>query len=226
MNLPRILAAATLALSLGALAPAHAHGRDHGRDYGAELIGELDLDAAKSEQVNTILREQGEKRQAIWKEKGDREAAMEKMRALHEETKTRLATVLDEAQMAKIEERMDKRRGYRDDRRDDRRERGGEYITQELGLDAAQKEKVQAIFADTHAKREAIFDSDADRNAKHAQMAALHGEVRGKMEQILTADQMKRFDEMHARHMERMTRHMERRGRGDDGADKQDTATP
>lgn len=222
MNLSKLLAAAALVLALGGTALAHAHGRDH----GAKLTGDLGLDAAKAEQVNTILREQGEKRHAIWKEKGDKAAAMEKMRALHEETKARLATVLDEKQMAQLDERMEKWRGHRDERRGDRRERGGEYVAKELGLDDAQKEKVQAIFADTHAKREAIFDSDADRTAKHEQMAALHGEVRGKMEQVLTADQMKRFDEMHARHMERMEKHMERRGRDDDGADEKATATP
>jgi hypothetical protein len=162
------------------------------------------------------MQEQAEKRRALWQDTRNRAAIPDRMKALHEETRARLAAVLNEVQLEKMDEHM-QRRGERGFRHRDGKPGDGEYVARQLGLDDAQQEQVRKIFADTHAQRESIMGSAASREERHAKMTALHAGVREKMAKILSADQLRRFDDMHARHLTRMERHRDRGPRRDDG---------
>lgn len=220
MNAMTKLAGLSLCLMLAGLAPAHAgHDHDGDRDRGARMAEELGLDAAKAEQVRTILREQGEKRHALWKESGDKAAAMEKMRALHEETKTRLATVLNAEQLARMEEHFKDRHGRHD--RDP-----AAYIEKELQLTPEQAGSVKEIFADTHEQRKALWDGDLDKAQKYTRMKELHAQTRAKLATVLNEEQLARLDEMHERHMKRKEGR-KHRGHGDkDAGDAAPGASP
>ena len=81
-----------------------------------DFIEELQLSDEQTSQVKQILKEQHEKKRAMFDKESDRAAKHTQMQALHDETKTRLATVLNEQQLAKFEEahqqRMEKRKAW------------------------------------------------------------------------------------------------------------------
>jgi Spy/CpxP family protein refolding chaperone len=74
-----------------------------------EFIDELQLTEDQKSQVRQILKEQHDKKRALFDAEGDRASKRAQMEALHEETKTRLATVLNDEQLAKFEEAHEKR---------------------------------------------------------------------------------------------------------------------
>jgi hypothetical protein len=87
-----------------------------------KFLDEMNLSADQKSQVQQILGEQHEKKRALFDAEGDRAAKRTQMEALHQETKTRLATVLNEEQMAKFDaahaKRMEKRKSFRGRDRD------------------------------------------------------------------------------------------------------------
>ena len=85
-----------------------------GRDERHAFLDDLQLTDDQKSQVKQILKEQHDKKRALFDADGDREAKRGQMDALHQETKTRLATVLNEEQLAKFEEAHDMRKGKRD----------------------------------------------------------------------------------------------------------------
>lgn len=92
------------------------------RDDRDDFLDDLALSDAQATQVKQILREQHDKKRALWDAQGDRDSKRAQMEALHQETKTRLATVLNEEQLAKFEAaheaRMQKRKGVHEQRQE------------------------------------------------------------------------------------------------------------
>lgn len=203
MRTTKTLAALTLCVLLGGAGPAIA-GQDPATPPAkGRMEQELGLNADQAQQVRTIMQEQAEKRRALWKNTADRGQIPDQMRALHEETRQRLSAILNADQMARMEKHMQERHG--------RREAGpGDRMARELQLTPEQEEAVKKIFAESHAQQQALSGTDKDREQKRSQMSALHAQIRGKLATVLNADQLARFDKMHARHMERMGQHQRR----------------
>jgi Spy/CpxP family protein refolding chaperone len=81
--------------------------------------------------------------------------------------------------------------------------RGGppiERLTQDLGLDANQVAQVKAIFEQQHAKMEAeraLSDSSGTRPSRedmHARHEQMNAELRAQLANVLTPEQLARFD--------------------------------
>ena len=198
------LAALTLSALLVISGQALAEPQLDARQDADQMQQNLGLNPDQAQKVRTIMQEQAGKR-----------------RALEEETRKRLSTVLNAEQM----DRLEKFGQQRDERSGDRM---GGHIAEELKLTPEQKTAVDKIFADTRGEFETMEKSNLDSGQRHAQMDALHAKTRDKLAKILNPDQLARFDEMHARHMshkDRMGKHEDRHerpssdtGSGQDGA--------
>ena len=81
--------------------------RDKKGEHIDRLIKELQLNDDQVDTVKNILKEQSQKRQAIFNE--IRDQVKPKMEAIHEETKQRLSTVLDSDQLQRFEEFINKK---------------------------------------------------------------------------------------------------------------------
>ena len=165
---------------------------------------EMGMTPEQMQKVHTIMSEQAAKRQA-----------------LDEETRQRLSTVLNAEQMKRMDAHGSRHGGSWADRRTD-------HMMDELNLTPDQKGKVEKIFSETRGKFEAMEKSNLAPDQKRAQMDALHAATREKLAGILNADQLKSFDEMHARRMSHGDcpgHHEERHEhRAPDAAPKQDAA--
>jgi hypothetical protein len=99
---------ATGAVGISGLAFAQAPHAGHGMHQPGERINKvLNLDATRAAQVTNIMTEQRAQGKALWEaNKGstDREAKRAQMRALHDATQAKLATVLSADEMAKLKE--------------------------------------------------------------------------------------------------------------------------
>jgi len=82
-----------------------------------DVLDDLALSGDQETQVKQIMKEQHEKKRTLWQAEGDRASKRPQMEALHAETRTRLATVLNEEQLAKFDAahqaRMEKRKPFR-----------------------------------------------------------------------------------------------------------------
>jgi Spy/CpxP family protein refolding chaperone len=84
---------------------------------GDRIVKILNLDATRAAQVTAIMTEQRAQGKALWEaNKGstDREAKHAQMKALHEATKAKLATVLTAAELAQLKDTMMKHRHHGD----------------------------------------------------------------------------------------------------------------
>ena len=85
---------------------------------GHRIVKILNLDAARAAQGTAIMTEQRAQGKALWEaNKGNpdattREAKHAQMKALHEATKAKLATVLTPAEVAQLQEAMAKHRHF------------------------------------------------------------------------------------------------------------------
>jgi Spy/CpxP family protein refolding chaperone len=150
----------------------------------------LELTDAQVEQVRPILSQAGERG------RGNRAQVREE-----------LAAVLTPDQLAKLDERMERRRGRHG------RRGGGRMIARlfhALELTDAQKEQVQPILESARERRRTI--RELPREERRAAIEAAHGEVRAQLVPILEPAQLTRFDEISERMRERMERRHERRG--------------
>ena len=87
----------------------------------------------------------------------------------------------------------------------------GERIVKLLSLDAARAAQITTIMTDAQTQRRTVMESmkgkrgDGDaREAAHAQMKAIHEGTKGKLAQVLSADEMAKLKDprkaMHDRH--------------------------
>lgn len=86
-------------------------------------------------------------------------------------------------------------------------ERGGpppiERLAADLGLDDTQKVQVQQIFEDKRAEMDAarqqseVSGQRPSREEMQARRKAMDADVRQQLSSVLTAEQLKKFDEMH-----------------------------
>lgn len=113
-----LLAAAGAALAQAPLAQHAAHGR---HSPGDRIVKLLNLDAARAAQVTQIMTDERAQAKALWEaHKGNsdpaaREARHAQMKALHEATRAKLATVLTPAEIAQVQAvRMTKHRHHGD----------------------------------------------------------------------------------------------------------------
>ena len=197
----RLIALAALAAALSH--PAIAGEKGHER-HMERMTGELQLDAAQAEQVKTIMKEQHEKMRALRDQaKGDRNQVKAQADALHQETKARLGKVLNAEQMAKMDKLHEERKAKMGEHPQDR----GKFLD-EMNLSADQKSQVQQILKEQHEKKRTLWKEGSDREAKHAQMRALHEETKTRLATVLNEEQLARFDKAHEKRMER---HKDRR---------------
>lgn len=92
-----------------------------------------------------------------------------------------------------------------------------EKMQQELNLSSEQSSKIEAIFSEQHQKREAQREANQDakkqqREARMEERKLQHEQMRERLEEVLSAEQMQQFDEKHQARMEkRKEKHEERR---------------
>lgn len=85
-------------------------------------------------------------------------------------------------------------------------------LTEKLSLTDDQQAKVKTIVEDAHSQMQKLRQDDSiSREDKMAKMQSLHETASGKIRDILTADQQKKFDDM----QKEMQDHMHQRQGGD-----------
>lgn len=90
------------------------HGKDsRHEEHAQKLKDELKLNNEQAAAASKIMGVQHEKMRALLKSGEDRETLRPKLEALHNETRTQLAAVLDQEQMAKMDEMWKKHREHR-----------------------------------------------------------------------------------------------------------------
>ena len=107
-----LLAAAGASFAQATAAPHAAHAM---HQPGERIIKILNLDATRAAQVTAIMTEQRAQGKALWEANiggTDRDAKRAQMKALHEATKAKLATVLTPAEVAQLKEAMMKHRHH------------------------------------------------------------------------------------------------------------------
>lgn len=200
----RLLTAAVAAVLVAWSAPAaaqQAEGEGHGphphpaHDAAAHvrhLDEALDLTDAQTERVRAIVTD-----------------VLERQRALHEETRTRIAGVLDEEQRTRLEAlhgdmmanhgRGAGAAGGADHHPGPGHEPAGHatYLQEALGLTDAQTERVREILADVHERNHALHEDGMER-----------------LSEVLTEEQRARMESMHR---EMMRRHGPGQGSGPGG---------
>ena len=103
-----------------------------------------------------------------------------------------------------------------------------DHMAKELGLTDAQQTQLKSIHEQQRAKMQELRNNDTlTREQKMEQFKALRESTQSQVNNVLTADQQKRFSEIKAHHKERMGKHRRaRRGAwGDNQSDapKQDS---
>ena len=107
-----LLAAACASFAQATAAPQAAHVM---HQPGDRIIKILNLDAVRAEQVRVIIGDERTQAKALWeanKGSADREAKHAQMKAVHEATKAKLATVLTPAELTQLKEVMMKHRHH------------------------------------------------------------------------------------------------------------------
>ena len=108
------VAVAFLAVT-GAAFAQHVHAGLGMHQPGDRIVKILNLDATRAAQVTAIMTEQRAQGKALWEANAgstDRDAKRAQMKALHEATKAKLATVLTPAEVAQLKETMMKHRHH------------------------------------------------------------------------------------------------------------------
>ncbi len=84
-------------------------------------------------------------------------------------------------------------------------ERQLERLNEILLLSPEQSTKVEGILKDTHSQRQQLLEEQRpQREAMRQQMQGLHENTRTQLVEVLTPEQMARFDAMHEERMNRM----------------------
>ncbi len=118
MKLIKTTVAVALLAIAGAAFAQHAHAGHGMHQPGDRIVKILNLDATRAAQVTAIMTEQRAQGKALWEaNKGSadattRDAKHAQMKALHEATKARLATVLTPAELTQLHEVMMKHRHH------------------------------------------------------------------------------------------------------------------
>ena len=115
MKLFKTTVAVVLLAAAGASFAQAQHAAHGMHQPGDRIVKILNLDATRAAQVTAIMTEQRAQGKALWEaNKGstDREGKRAKMKALHEATKARLATVLTPAELTQLHEVMIKHRHH------------------------------------------------------------------------------------------------------------------
>ena len=90
-----------------------------------------------------------------------------------------------------------------------------ENLSKQLNLTDDQKSKGRALFEDEMKQREALRqDASLSREDRFAKMREINESTRKQMDQILTADQKKKYDAMMRENRERMRERREGPGPG------------
>jgi periplasmic protein CpxP/Spy len=80
-----------------------------------------------------------------------------------------------------------------------------DMLTKRLNLSADQQAKVLDIFKSDHSQMESLrSDSSLSRDERHAKMMDIHKASDEQIRALLDPDQQKKWDEMQARHHDRM----------------------
>lgn len=122
--------------------------------------------------------------------------------ALHAAQREKLALILTEAQLAKLDAYRDERRARMIDRRlermDERADARAEWLAAVLNLDTAQRAEVaaslEASLAERKAALEAAQDGDRPLRAWRGERREHHDEMLAKLEAILTPEQQERLE--------------------------------
>lgn len=209
----RSLIALTVLLALVPLPALAGHGHEQ---HMESMTSELQLSEDQAKAVKQIMEEQHQAWRALRESEGARDQKKAEMEALHAKTKERLATVLNDEQLARMEAMMEKRhaRGSDAEGRFDR-------LSTELKLTEEQSQSVRRIMQEQREKMHALFDSDASRDEKRAKLEALRAENRQQLATVLNQEQLARMDEMRKHH--HGMRHKHHGTHGSDSPDQEST---
>jgi Spy/CpxP family protein refolding chaperone len=182
------LALAVLAAALSQ--PVLAEGQGPG-PRADRMVEELQLNEEQAAKVREIMKEQHAKHRAVLDEsRDDREQLRAKRDALHQETRAKLAKVLDEDQMTRFDEMHKERRATKGERRKGRME-----FLDELDLSDEQKSQVRQIMDEQRDKRRAIWEGGGDRDQNRSKMQALHEETKKRLSTVLNEEQLAKFEQ-------------------------------
>lgn len=90
-------------------------------------------------------------------------------------------------------------------------------LQEELDLNDQQVEQIRAIFAEQHARFEALREESGDRESKREAFRQLREESHERIQAVLTEDQRARLEELHAEFKERHGHGPGGHGPGDHG---------
>ncbi|MEZ4329205.1 MAG: Spy/CpxP family protein refolding chaperone [Polyangiales bacterium] len=178
-------------------------GRGHGHGHRADVMRQLDLSEAQQAQLRTIRQETRAQAEGL-RERGDHDG----LRALHEAARQRMEAVLTPAQRQRAE-------SLRTQARTEHMTRRVAHLRESLGLSDAQATRVQRVFEQAAARRQATprgGTPEARRAAHQAEREAVEQELR----QILTPAQVQQLEAERANHQGRRG-HRGPRGRGQGG---------
>jgi len=82
-------------------------------------------------------------------------------------------------------------------------------LSEKLDLQEDQVDSVQQVMKQQHEKRRELFQ--ANRDAMKSQMEALHAETKNELSSVLNPEQMAKFEELHAKRVEKMKQKREKR---------------
>jgi Spy/CpxP family protein refolding chaperone len=180
------------------------------------MMETLQLDEGQTAKVREIMKEQHEKFRAAFHEAGgDRGDRRERFEALHQETRARLAEVLNDEQLARFDEMHAK---HREKMKEFMEKHASEKaaLREKLQLSDEQASKVETIMREQHEKRRALFKAEGSREDKRAGMKSLHEETRARLAEVLDADQMAKLEEHWKSHRYRHGGKRHHEGSGND----------
>lgn len=177
----------------------------HQRGHGKEMMKDMNLTDAQKTQLKTIHEAEKKDMDAL-KAKGD--VTPEGRKALREKYRSQVDAVFTPEQREQMKAKMP-------DRKTDSGDKGGRgfgkkdsgfgkrapFMNKELNLTADQQTKLKAYAEDFHAKAKDIRANNGLTDAqKKEQMRNLSKTYREQSKAILSADQLKKMQEMHPKH--------------------------
>ncbi|NNF15830.1 MAG: hypothetical protein HKN70_03735 [Gammaproteobacteria bacterium] len=190
------LVVVTALLTLGSFAhPPHDGKR------GDRLASMLDLTDDQRASVMAIMESHHERKRGL--HDMDREQRREAMQLMKQDIRSDLSSVLTQEQLAKFDE-IQAQRSARGQYRMGKRGKRGDHLASMLELTDEQRATVKSIM-ESHRDRKRELRS-MDREQRHEAMQLIEQDIRSELANVLTPEQLAKFDELKA-HRGKRSRH-------------------
>ena len=218
----RILTTALAIVLFVGASQAQDKGRDHGRHGGDKFATELNLSAEQKSMLQNI-REQQKAEMETLRKTGS--VTPEQKKAIHAKYKSQIEAVYTPAQKEQLnklreewkakgkegKEGKEKRKNKGADRKGEGLgRRGGDFGQQaaffkkELNLSAEQETRLKGIFQEFQTKSKDLrSNTSLSQEQKREQMQSLSKQYMDQGKSVLNADQLKKLDEMKAKHKDK-----------------------